>query len=82
MRLINLVSLLIRKTLRRMKKVRTLENVNRIYKGRQKVFHGIESKIFTTWKQAHGRGHLSDLATRLKILTPKQMLQRLPITFD
>ena len=32
------------------------------------------------YKKIHGKGIPSDLATHLKILTPKQMLQRLPIT--
>ena len=32
------------------------------------------------YKTIHGKGIPSDLATHLKILTPKQMLQRLPIT--
>ena len=30
-------------------------------------------------KQQKGKGHPSDLATHIKILIPKQMLQRLPI---
>ena len=32
------------------------------------------------YETIHGKGIPSDLATHLRILTPKQMLQRLPIT--
>ena len=56
------------------------QNAFRLLEGRRKVVDGFESKIFP-------KGHLGILASaakvsdrsRLKILTPKQMLQRLPI---
>ena len=36
-------------------------------------------KIINFSKELKGRGHPSDLNLRLKIITPKQILQRLPI---
>ena len=70
------------------KKALTFQNANRIFlKGRQKRLTGFKNKIFIIRKQTQGKGHLRmlvlrslDLAKRLKILAPKQMLQRLPIT--
>ena len=47
-------------------KVLTYENANRL-KGRQKIFHIFESKIFLLGNQIHGKG--------LKTLTSKQMHQ-------
>ena len=44
------------------------------FDGRKKVLNGFKSKIFLT--KSKGSGILN---TKLKILTPKQMLQRLPI---
>ena len=60
----------------------------RLLKGRQKVLNGFESTISPIGKQKQGQVCPLDLArvakvcdlTRLKILTPKQMLQRLLIT--
>ena len=52
-------------------KVLTYENVSRLLKGRQKVLNGFESKILPIGNQKHGKG--------LKILSPKQMFQRLTI---
>ena len=37
----------------------------------QKVFYGFGNKIFSIWKQTKGK--------IIKILTPKKILQRLPI---
>ena len=53
------------------KKALTFENIILFLKGRQKVLNGFESKMFSIRKQTQGKG--------IKILTPKQMLQRLPI---
>ena len=44
----------------------------------KKVVNVVE-KIFNFNKQQKHKGHPLDLAKRIKILTPKQMLQRLPI---
>ena len=71
----------------RNKKRNTFESANALYEGRELILNSFKSRIFPiipTW----GKGCPTDLAclakvfhrTRLKILTPKQMLQRLPIT--
>ena len=46
------------------------ENVNALYEGRELAINAFTSGIFPI-KEAQGK--------RLKILTPKQMLQRLPL---
>ena len=54
-----------------------LENIKLLYKSREaviKLFHDYSSIVFKAkYKSIHGVG--------LKILTPKQIPQRLPITF-
>ena len=50
-------------------KVLTFESVNKLLKRRQKVFNVFKSKMFPIRKATQGAG--------FKILTPKQMLQRL-----
>ena len=69
-------------------KVLSQENINKLLKGRQKSLNNFESKIFPVEKPTYSTGcagmlalHPLGLATRLKMLTPKQMLQRLPIVF-
>ena len=57
----------------------TFENANRLLKEIQKLLNGFKSKMFLIRKETKGKGHLLDLAKRLKISTSKQMLQRLPI---
>ena len=47
------------------------------FEGREKILHAFESKIFLTKFQ--GAGVLNLDHSRLKVLTPKQMLQRLQI---
>ena len=47
----------------------TFESVNKLLKRRQKVFNVFKSKMFSIRKATQGPG--------FKILTPKQMLQRL-----
>lgn len=58
------------------------ENVNKFLKGKQtkkkKKMNSFKSKIFSRRPSMLASSTL-DLATRLKILTNKQMLQRLPI---
>ena len=51
-----------------------LKNLYNFFEGREKVLNGFKSKIFLT--KFKGSGILN---TKLKILTPKQMLQRQPI---
>ena len=47
------------------------------FEGREKILDAIESKIFLT--KSNSAGILNLVHSRLKVLTPKQMLQRLPI---
>ena len=47
------------------------------FEGRGKILHAFESKIFLT--KSKGSGILNPDHSKLKVLTPKQMLQRLPI---
>ena len=62
---------------------KTFENIKLLYKAQQTIFNLFNnySTIASEakYKAIHGKGRPSDLATRLKILTPKQILQRLPI---
>ena len=54
-----------------------LENLYNFFEGREKVLDAFGSKIFSI--KSKGAGVLSPNHSKLKILTPKQMLQRLPI---
>ena len=54
-----------------------LENLYNFFEGREKVLNDFKSKIFLT--KSKGSGVLNTDHSKLKILTPKQMLQRLPI---
>ena len=56
----------------------TFDRVNAPYKGRELIVNTSRSEIFPI-KSTQGKRLLSDLATRLKILTPKQIFQKLPI---
>ena len=47
------------------------------FDGREKILDAFESKIFLT--KFKGAGILNLNHSKLKVLTPKQMLQRLPI---
>ena len=47
------------------------------FEGRGKILDAFESKIFL--KKSKGSGVLNPDHSKLKVLTPKQMLQRLPI---
>ena len=53
------------------------ENLYKFWEGREKILDAFESKIFLT--KSKGAGILNPDHSKLKILTPKQMLQRLPI---
>ena len=61
------------------KKAPTFQNAKRLLKGRQKVLNGFESKISPIGKQTQGKERSLELAKQLKKITPKQMIQRLPI---
>ena len=54
-----------------------LENLYNFFEGRERVFDAFESKICSI--KSKGAGILNPNHSKLKILTPKQMLQRLPI---
>ena len=54
-----------------------LKNLYNFFEGREKILDAFESKIFLT--KSKGAGILNPNQSELKILTPKQMLQRLPI---
>ena len=54
-----------------------LDNLNNFYEAREMVLNGFKSKIFLT--KSTGTCLFNTDNSKLKILTPKQMLQRLPI---
>ena len=54
-----------------------LENFYNFFEGREEIIDVFKSKIFLT--KSKGAGILNPDHSKLKILTPKQMLQRLPI---
>ena len=54
-----------------------LKNLHIFFKGRKKVLNAIESKLFST--KSEDAGILNPNHSKLKVLTPKQMLQRLPM---
>ena len=54
-----------------------LKNLYKFFEGREKILDAFESKIFLT--KSKGAGILNPDHSKLKILTHKQMLQRLPI---
>ena len=67
------------------KKQNTFDSVNALYEGRELTLNHFRSRIFPI-KATQGKGHPRmlplrplDVAKRVKILTSKQMLQRLPI---
>ena len=49
----------------------------KFWEGKEKIIDAFESKIFSI--KSKGAGILSPNPSKLKILPPKQMLQRLPI---
>ena len=55
----------------------TLSTLNNFYDVREMVLNGFKSKIFLT--KSTGAGLFNTNDSKLKVLTPKQMLQRLPI---
>ena len=55
----------------------TLDNLNNFYEAREMVLNGFKSKIFLTKYTGTGLFNIDN--SKLKVLTPKQMLQRLPI---
>ena len=53
------------------------DNLHKLFSAREMVLNGFNSKIFSI--KPIGSGLLNTDQCKLKILTPKQMLQRLPI---
>ena len=49
------------------------------FEGRERILDAFESKVFSI--KSNGAGILNPSHSKLKIFTPKQMLQRLPIAF-
>ena len=60
------------------KKRNIFDSINALYEGRELTHNAFRSGIFPI-KEIQGKGRPSDLPMRLKILTPKQIFQRLPI---
>ena len=56
-----------------------INNPKMFYKAREKVITLFDDYTKAKYEAKHGKGHTSDLGTQLKVLTPKQMLQRFPI---
>ena len=54
-----------------------LQNLSNFFERREKILDAFESKIFLT--KSRGAGILNSDHSKLKILSSKQMLQRLPI---
>ena len=54
-----------------------LENLYNFFESREKILDAFEGKIFST--KSKGVGFLNLVRSKLKILMPKEMLQRLPI---
>ena len=55
-----------------------LKNLYNFWEGRKKILDAFESKVFLT--KSKGSGFLNFDRSKVKILTTKQMLQRLPTT--
>ena len=53
------------------------KNLYNFYMGRETILNAFKNKIFLT--KSNGSGILNTDHSKLKILTPKQILQRLPI---
>ena len=62
---------------KKQEKETVLENLYNFFEGREKILDAFESKIFSTKSKVAGFLNLD--RSKLKILTPKQMLQRLPM---
>ena len=54
-----------------------VQNLHRFFEGWERVLDAFKSKILSI--KSSGEGILNPDRSKLKILTPKQMLQRLPI---
>ena len=57
----------------------TLSTLNNFYEGREMVLNGFKGKIFLT--KSTWTGLFNTDNSKIKVLTPQEMLQRLPIAF-
>ena len=62
---------------KKQEKEATINNLYNFFKAREMVLNGFKSKLFLT--KSKGSGILNSDHSKLKILRPNQMLQRLPI---
>ena len=62
---------------KKQEKENVLKNLRNFYNGRKKVINAFNSKIFS--RKTKGTGYLESKPSGFKILTPNQMLKRLPI---
>ena len=62
---------------KKQEKEATINNLYNFFKAREMVLNGFKSELFLT--KSKGSGILNSDHSKLKILRPKQMLQRLPI---
>ena len=62
---------------KKQKKKDVLKNLYNFFEGREKVLNAFDSKIFPI--KTKGSGYLESEPPSFKILTPNQMLKRLPI---
>ena len=67
----------VKKKKKKKEKEIVLEDLYKFWEGKEKVLDAFQSKIFSI--KSKGAGILNPDHSKLKILTPKQMLQRLPI---
>ena len=65
---------------KKQEKLIVLKNLYKFWDGREKILDAFESKIFSTKSKDAGILNLDN--SRLKILSPKQMFQRLPIALS
>ena len=65
------------KNKKKKKKRIVMKNLHHFFSAREIVLNGFNSKIFLT--KSIGTGILNTNQSKIKILTPKQMLQRLPV---
>ena len=61
-------------------KVDVLRNLYNLFEGRERIFNAFDSKIFPIKIEGSGLSDKVSDYSNIKILTPKQMLERLPIT--
>ena len=66
-----------KKEIKKQEKEDVIKNLRNFYNGRKKAINAFNSKIFPI--KTKGTGYLESKTSSFKILTPNQMLKRLPI---